>query len=254
MFWNRVWAKTTGLVQYARVFTDLPSIQGFRALRDQRAIGDLVELRLRSLGGKSVYCRPGTSDVHVLADAFFCGYHLPPHRLPDACSILDLGSNIGLTVAHYAALYPRAKIVGIELDPGNHAVCMKNIASWSSRCEVIRGAVWTHEGTVSYTGSSEWGFHVTSDAEGVRGTVPAWGVAALLDRLGGGADFVKMDVEGAEKELLKTAAHWASRVRCLKVEVHSPYTIEECAEDLARLGFECAPDSNRSACMIASRR
>jgi hypothetical protein len=50
-------------------------------------------------------------------------------------------------------------------------------------------------------------------------------------------DFVKMDVEGAEKELLKTAEDWAHKVRCIKVEIHPPYSVAECLADFSSLGM-----------------
>jgi hypothetical protein len=37
----------------------------------------------------------------------------------------------------------------------------------------------------------------------------------------------------------------------LKVEVHSPYTLEDCARDLNRAGFATRIDHRRSECMVA---
>ena len=41
-------------------------------------------------------------------------------------------------------------------------------------------------------------------------------------------DYAKIDIEGAERELLRDNAGWAERVRTVNVEVHEPYTVEEC--------------------------
>jgi hypothetical protein len=61
----------------------------------------------------------------------------------------------------------------------------------------------------------------------------------LIDRYAGGrdVDYVKLDIEGAERDLLTANTGWAARVRCISVEVHSPYRVEECLRDLAALGF-----------------
>jgi hypothetical protein len=71
-------------------------------------------------------------------------------------------------------------------------------------------------------------------------------------------DFVKMDIEGAERVVLADASRWASRVRCLKVEVHPDkavprYSIEACMADLKRHGFRCDREPRHEACLIASR-
>ena len=39
----------------------------------------------------------------------------------------------------------------------------------------------------------------------------------------------------------------------MNVEVHEPYTIEECTEDLRALGFETRVDPRHWACVIGVR-
>jgi hypothetical protein len=91
----------------------------------------------------------------VLASTFFDRYHRPPPDLGPLTTILDLGSNIGLTLADFACLHPRARMLGLELDEGNVRLCRVNIAPYSGRCEVIWGAVWNREGEVGYAGDEE---------------------------------------------------------------------------------------------------
>jgi hypothetical protein len=91
----------------------------------------------------------------------------------------------------------------------------------------------------------------------MRPTVPAglklqhsrW-VAELGET--GGVDYVKMDVEGAERELLRSPG-WNEQVRCIKVEVDEPYTLEECVTDLRRLGFTAQIDQDHWACVSGVR-
>ena len=84
--------------------------------------------------GHSITVRPGTSDVLVLRDASIGQYHLPPSP---PRTILDLGAHIGTTVAHFAHLYPQARIYGIELDAANFSLCEQNVAPWSDGCELL---------------------------------------------------------------------------------------------------------------------
>ena len=70
-------------------------------------------------------------------------------------------------------------------------------------------------------------------------TTDALSPYSLLALAGPGAvvDFAKIDIEGAEIELLRHNAGWAHRVRTMAVEVHAPYTVDECRDDLARAGL-----------------
>lgn len=79
--------------------------------------------------------------------------------------------------------------------------------------------------------------------------------AALLARSGPQTmvDYAKVDIEGAECELLRTRGEWAERVSAIKVEVHAPYTVEECRRDLGALGFSTRPDGRRADCVIGVR-
>ncbi|MCP5111802.1 MAG: FkbM family methyltransferase [bacterium] len=213
-----------------------------------------VELRVKELGGAPVWCRSGLSDLGVLYDTFVGRYHLPPEDLAPVRTILDLGSNIGLTVAHMAAVYPEARILGVELDEGNWAMCQRNAGE---RSEVLHAAVWHAPGEVSYGGVRESGYAI-SDRK-VKASVRALTVGELIDRLEvPRVDYVKMDIEGAEQEVLRDAGSWAERVRCLKVEVHPEkastlYTLGMCVEDLERLGFTCTLDARHHACVVARR-
>jgi hypothetical protein len=66
---------------------------------------------------------------------------------------------------------------------------------------------------------------------------PAISLNTMLARFGGPVDYVKMDIEGSEREVLRTNTEWAAAVRSLKVEVHEPYTVGNCVRDLEALGF-----------------
>ena len=210
-----------------------------------------LPLRVRALNGQCVYCRPGTTDLSVLYDTFCGRYHLPPADLKIR-TLLDLGSNIGLTIAHYAILYPEARILGIEIDQDNADVCRSNIVPYAGRCEVLVGAAWKEDAEISYGGDTEWGFRITPESGGSSCRARAFSVSSLIDQLGTSCvDFVKMDIEGAEREVLADAGKWSGRVRCLKVEVHPPYTVAACVRDLECAGMRCEVQQNHFGCVLA---
>jgi FkbM family methyltransferase len=247
----------------ARVTSDRRSLRTFaRVARtpDGAAVSTPARLRLRSLGGAEVVVRPGTSDLGTVRGTFARHYHLPPPELGAPGTIWDLGANIGLTMAHFARLYPRARVLGVELDEDNVALARRNVAAWADRCRVIHAAVWASDGEVHYRGwpGGTSNYQVTGPAEepGREGGKPvrAVSLAELMREHGGPVDYVKVDIEGAERELLRDGAGWAESVRCIKVELHGDYAPQECVADLRRLGFEAWQDPRHWACVVGLRR
>ncbi|HEX8074885.1 MAG TPA: FkbM family methyltransferase [Thermoleophilaceae bacterium] len=228
---------------------------------------ELVELRLKPLDGAAVRLRPGTADVDTLWAALVRGHHRPPGAVTPGAGaagsvrrIWDLGCNIGLTMADMAVRFPAAEVVGVELDADNVELARRNLAPWGGRCRVIHAAVWPLDGEVWYhrwAGATS-GYRVAAperQAEPEGPVAPALSLSSLLEREGGGAriDYVKMDVEGAEKQLLRESVGWAESVRSLKVEVHEPYTVEECLADVAALGFSASRDPRHPAAVVGVR-
>ena len=238
------------LIGDRRAMGDAESARRFRRLRHYRTSpgGSLVELRPRALGGAPLLVRPGTSDAQVVWYSFVQQRHLPPSGLSAPSVILDLGANIGATMAHFASLYPTARVFGAELDPGNAALCRRNVASFGERCRVIEAAVWNVDGRIAYDVEAGREDGASVDPAGRR-FARAISLRSLLDLVGGQADYVKINVEGAESALL-SAEGWEG-VRAVGVEVHEPFTTAACAEQLRRIGF--AIDGSRGPWVYGRR-
>lgn len=229
-----------------------------RVRRHEGSGGRVVRVRLRPLGGREVLLRPSTSDVDTVWGTFAGAYHLPPPEASDPRLIWDLGANIGLTMADMAVRFPGARIVGVELDRENAELARRNVSPWSERCEVVEAAVWPHDGELRYhrLAGGTAGHHVVDLPEGDDVvSAPAISLDTLLERSGPGAtvDYAKVDVEGAERELLRSGAKWAARVRTITVELHAPYTVAECQRDLGALGFTTRVDRRHWACVTGVR-
>ncbi len=248
---SRVTAGPRSFVTYMRLS---------RVRRHLGSGGRVVRMRLRPLGGREVRLRPSTSDVDTVWGTFAGRYHLPPPETGSPGLVWDLGANIGLTMADIAERHPGARVVGVELDAENAALARANLEPWGKRCEVIEAAVWPQDGEMRYVrlDGATSGHYVT---EAELGADPAVTTAhaispwSLLTLEGASAvvDYAKIDVEGAERTLLREDAGWAERVRTVKVEVHDPYTVEECEADLRALGFETRVDPRHWACVTGVR-
>jgi FkbM family methyltransferase len=121
---------------------------------------------------------------------------------------VDLGAWIGTTVLLAATRV--ARVVCAEPDPLAYAVLAENLAlnpSSAAKTVALRVAAGGRDGTITLTAADEGGRSLSSvvrrgDA-GARWQVELVSFRTLLERGGlDGADFVKIDVEGAEYELL----------------------------------------------------
>jgi FkbM family methyltransferase len=235
----------------ARVTSDRQSLRTYARLANgqNRDSESPRRLRLRALGGQPVLIRPGTSDLSIVWTTFARRYHLPPPEIGAPRVIWDLGANIGLTMAHFACLFPQARVLGIELDDQNVSMARQNLAPWADRCEVIHAAIWPRDGEVRYCG---WGgtsnYQVLDSPEGTL--VRALSLATLSRERGESVDYLKVDIEGAERALVKDGGGWAEHVRCVKVELHGDYTVSECEADLRRLGYRTLPDLDHVASVV----
>jgi hypothetical protein len=64
-------------------------------------------------------------------------------------------------------------------------------------------------------------------------------------------DLLKIDIEGAEREILSTRNEWLRSVRLIVIELHGNYSVEDLKRDIEPLGFEVlTPDAGRGNAMV----
>jgi FkbM family methyltransferase len=135
-------------------------------------------------------------------------------------AILDCGANIGLSVLYFKRLYPQSRITAFEADPAIHRVLVRNLADNGVQgVEVINAAVWSSETTLPF--SVEGADAGRLDVGGDRNLTTVRTVR-LRDYLEGRkVDLLKLDVEGAEAEVVLDCAEALTGVRAAFVEHHS---------------------------------
>ena len=251
-------AAATILAAYLAVFdspADALRYARLRAIqRGGRPSTAAAELRLRMLGGASLHCR-ASRDVWTFKHTFLVGYHRPPIEIPEHGTIVDLGTNVGYTVADMAYRHPTARVLGVEMDDRNFEIARRNTACFGDRVQVVHAAVWIEDGVVTYAGDNDDAFAVTPVGEGAGArSAPALRLTTLFDRLGvEQVDYLKMDIEGAEAAILAAPLDWADRVRSMKVELHPPATMAAARAALEGAGFRCRADAQHPDCVVAVR-
>lgn len=194
-----------------------------------------TELQWTEAIGRNVALRPHTVDRQVWADTYTGRYHLPPKPF-NPSTVLDLGCNIGLTIAHYQVIWPDAKIVGVEMDHGCAELARLNVPGVT----ILERAVSGSSGLGSYNPDAR------SDSFSLGGSgqeVQVYDLGTtIVDAFGEGVtvDFVKMDIEGAEWDVFSDGS-WVDLVDALLVELHdsgtSPEIVARGIEALTGLGY-----------------
>ncbi len=203
--------------------------------------------------GKKIQLRRNKTDRDVFLSTFFNQYHRINYPLGKAPVIIDLGSNIGLTIIDYLQQYPDAVITGVEMDEGNFAIAKQNTAPYPA-VTLLHRAAWKEDGHVMYNGADTQSYGIA--AEGIA--VAAISLSSLLANMPK-VDLLKMDIEGAEYPVLLGSSdkRWLSKIKYLNIEVHN--TAEENAqtgmqkiiEELRAHNFEAVASNNHWSSVIA---
>lgn len=136
----------------------------------------------------------------------------------DTPLIIDCGAHIGIASIFFATRFPGAEIHAFEADPKIFSMLDKNVASLGlANVSAHHAAVWTDDQGVEFAMSMDDSGHVGGRGLG-RARVPS---VRLRDMLAEAApDLLKIDVEGAEYELLADCADVIGNARRLIMEVH----------------------------------
>jgi FkbM family methyltransferase len=139
--------------------------------------------------------------------------------------IIDCGANIGISVVYFKRLYPQAKIVAFEPDPVLFTLLEHNIASFQfDKVDLIQKAVWIDGNGVNFRpeGGHSGAIVVNDIAKNDGNTITA-GSIRLKDVLQSFStiDLLKMDIEGAENEVLLDCTRVLDRCEHVFVEYHS---------------------------------
>ena len=166
-------------------------------------------------------------------------------RQPDPL-IVDCGSNIGMSILLFKHLYPKARIVGIEPDPNVFPCLKENIErNKLEDVELVQAALAGKEGMLTFLSDGQDGGHLTDEApayipEGwTKWQVPC---VQLRDYLTEPVEFLKMNIEGAEWDVLADTEDHLRWVRQMVIEYHHlpglPPTLHKILDLLHQQGFE----------------
>ncbi|HET7468585.1 MAG TPA: FkbM family methyltransferase [Gemmatimonadales bacterium] len=168
-------------------------------------------------------------------------------------TILDCGSHIGLSIAWFKHRFPRARITAFEPDPETFQLLQTNVAvNRFDDVELLNLAVAAERGAARFYGE----FGVAAPMASAHSLRHDWGTqrsgqsivvntVPLSDYITGPVDYLKVDIEGAEIEVMASVQSRLHLVRALGLEFHGTGTHARADEEdlvqlLRRTGFDVA--------------
>lgn len=139
--------------------------------------------------------------------------------LKEAPFIIDCGANIGLSILYFKKQYPNAKIIAFEPDPKIFEYLTHNIACFNYQdVKLYNNALWSEETFLNFDAEGADGgrIDVNKNADTVK--VKTLKLSSFLDQP---VDLLKIDIEGAEFEVLNECKTQLKNVERLFVEYHS---------------------------------
>jgi FkbM family methyltransferase len=212
------------LFTYYRIIGPLAIVKASKSYFSSKA--ELVKVTKVDLAFP-LFLRVPTSDVRTYKQVFLDQeYSFKVKRQPKI--IIDAGANIGLASIYFSSRFPDAKIFAIEPELSNFELLSKNVSSYKN-ITAIHAALWNENNDINLIdpGLGKWGFMTQEDnnindslgklCHSVKGMrletiMESWGINHI--------DILKVDIEGAEKEVFYDTSQWIHQVDCLIVELH----------------------------------
>ena len=168
--------------------------------------------------------RPGTSDEPVINSIFKFQEYLSPIQNFQPKLILDCGGNIGAAAVYFANVYTNAQIYSVEPEKNNFELLKYN-SQFYKNIQPVNSALWDKETFIKVEdrGYGEWGFMTFETTEDDPAAMKTTTISKLLKDSGlNEIDLLKVDIEGAEKEVFGApdVDEWLSKVKILAIELH----------------------------------
>jgi FkbM family methyltransferase len=177
------------------------------------------KIRSHRLFNKAFYFYSPTELLHGLKEIFI--ENIYKQNLPDKGLVIDCGANIGMSVIYIKQHFPNAQIIAFEPDETNFDLLTRNIKSFGySDVKLYKEAVWKENTTLLFSNESSMGSRIEVDNSNNTKEVKA---SRLKDFIDSDVDFLKIDIEGAEYEVLKDIADKLPFVNNLFLEYHGKF-------------------------------
>lgn len=155
--------------------------------------------------------------------------------------IIDCGANIGLSVIYFKKLYPNCKIIAFEPDSKIYEACQYNLNQFGFQdVQLINAGIWNFDGNLNFLSDNSLGGRICEKIEEDK-DVYSISVVNFKKYLNQPIDFLKIDIEGSELEILEDCQGYLGLVKNIFIEYHShinkPQQLQKLVSILSQAGF-----------------
>lgn len=218
--------------QYIKKFGFIDGLRIYNATRKHDAV---VTIKLPTYPHE-LFLRPRSSDTATFEEIFIREEYAIPFAHRSINTIVDIGANVGYTALYFAKQYPSAHIIALEPIRDNFSLLADNTSNYAG-IEAMCAAAWSRDCDLQIEDdhSAYDSFRVTEAGHETSGPVKAMTIRTLLAEHDlAEIDLLKIDIEGAEKELFNApdCRIWLDKIHILAIETHDRFQ-PGCSEAVA---------------------
>lgn len=147
--------------------------------------------------------------------------------------IIDCGANTGLSVIYFKKLFPNSKITAFEPDIAIFNILKENLSVFGyNDVELVNKAVWNKNGAIKFLASGGVGGRISENDDDKTVEMRT---ARLKDLLNAKIDFLKIDIEGAEYDVLDDCKNNLKNVKNIFIEYHSEENREQQLDKILKI-------------------
>jgi FkbM family methyltransferase len=187
------------------------------------ALGKRIAVKT-TIDGVSLWLRTCTPDYEVAQNALVFGeYKNIKSDAPRV--IIDGGANIGTSSIAFARRWPEAKVFAVEMEAENFKILSDNTKAFQN-IKPIQAALAANTRPIEifdrHTGP--WGYTIVETTNAKQSTGQLVGSVTLDDLMQqynlAAIDILKLDIEGAEKEIFLAGGEWINKTKIIAIELH----------------------------------
>jgi FkbM family methyltransferase len=154
-------------------------------------------------------------------------------------TIVDAGSNIGLTAVKLINKFPQARIICLEPDPQNYVQLKYNLKKYSNNIIALPDALWYKEEDLfldfGFRDGTDWSRSVSNDSSSSEIAIKGISLNTLIQRYSlDTIDLLKIDIEGSEATLFRNEndLSFLDKVKIIAIEIHDEFNCRQPIYDI----------------------
>jgi FkbM family methyltransferase len=148
--------------------------------------------------------------------------------------MIDLGANIGLTTIYLKSFFPEIDVYALEPEVNNFKRLEKNIKfNCLKNVTLLNKGIWSRttklKADYSFRDRLDWAFRLVESDQNADQNIDVICMSELMENYSiSTIDFLKIDIEGAEKDLFKEGHNidWLSKVKIIAIEIHDELDVK----------------------------